>query len=1091
MKDDTSSLRALARSIRSDADSVIAHTISTFGETAFSIDGDLLESGPYKINGGKAAERHMANMMRQEGKTSSTRRRTEEYTSQSGNRRERRSTSPREKIAERLLQRQASESRDDRSRLYAQGRRARPPDGKLAVEAPTNTHARTLSDSFSSQESSRLVDSISRPRNRSLQTTNDDSSVAGSEMTSPTITIQDTESSRTTLSSSPSSSWTPPASSRTTLGSDLLQRSPSRYSWRAEPPLDRRSPPTPQLLIPNQHSEERISLWGAIRRHPSVARFSILNPSSKPPPPSSPVTPPSAYKRGHVRAENDVNRSVDFKQEELPALVEATQEGRDQQVEYLLDQGANLEEVTPMTRRTALAVAAHCGKDEIARILLGRGANLETSDFAGMTPLHLAADRGHNSMVNLLVSWDAMVNCGTPALKTPLRLAVDGHHHEVAQTLLQSGARVNSRDNRELTALHAAAKEGDLVMVNILVSHKADLEARDAESMAAIHYAAAGGHIAVVEKFFERKVPVDYPGEAEMTPLMIACATGKTDMVKFLIKKKANLKKTSDRGMTALHWACYHGQKDVVDLLVQRKISIELGTSDSLKPLHVAVQSKSWDTVEYLLRSKASKDSFCSRGWRPLHYACDVGDTKIVELLLNYKVDVEATNHDQQRAIHIATLRGCHEAVAKLLGRNATYDCLDKNGDRPLTLACMQGDLQMTRVLLNRGASLRLKFKPGQSYEDSPMCVAAQHGHHKIIVELIKREASVRQTDERGWQPLRYAAYHGHADIVETLLQYEASVLALNLGAFGISTSDRIGFANNVTENNKVQILEMLRTAEALERSKQEAAERVNFPVQHGYAEMESYSPGSRPNLASRNPFRTRAQPASNSANPTPTVPSWPAPSVFDTDDPPVRNSVAHIAAMSSRISSAPSIVNHEPLLPGFSTGTPLPSHNSLPRRAQTTRPRSTVSGLFSDEASSVSPMPSVNISRSITVASSRTPAPTRTPPLPPTITPAAPTYFAYHPSMSQASERPAASDGLTPAERQQLLELTCGDCKSAQKLAPDLTCTTCRSNVFQFSHHAQQASSGPASNTSDGTPRMSHLSGPVYEMPVRDVNDE
>jgi ankyrin repeat protein len=632
-------------------------------------------------------------------------------------------------------------------------------------------------------------------------------------------------------------------------------------------------------------------------------------------------------------------------------------------------------------------------------------------------------------------------------------------------------------------------------MVNLLIAHDADLEARDAEGMAAIHYAAEGGHIGIVESFLSKKVHVDYTGKSEMTPLMIACSTGKTEMAKLLVRRKANTRHKSDHGMTALHWACFHGQRDIVELLVQRKVTIDAQTSDGRTPLQIAILSKSFDTVEYLLRNKASIEASCAQAWRPIHYACKVADGKIVDLLLSRKANVESSNNAGQRSLHVATIQGSLDIVRKLLDKNASIDCLDKTGERPLTLAVLHGHLDIMQALLSRGAALRLKFKQGQSHEDSPICIAAREGHYEIVLELIKKGASVRQTDERGWQPLRYAAHYGHPEITEALLQHGASVAALNLGAHGFSTSARIGFAHGVPDDRRSQIMEILETAEAIERSQQEIAERTQYPVRNGLVEIDSSATSERANI-----------PPLPSPQWTPTVlqservsPSQPllGTQYSQWREPFPRHNVSHIAAVSPRMSSPASVESD------FSTAAASrPSSEAYqqsqsipPRRAQTTRPRSNLSGIHSvDDVYGDTTSAPTSFSRSISAATPRAAPPVRAPPPPPLqqrIQTPPPAYLSPALPIPQTDSALPQEAEISIEERLQVLRLTCAQCIRAGRQAPDFSCVSCRSNVFRHDHNSQQTASVVAashSNEDEEESRMQHTSGPVYEMYVPGV---
>lgn len=117
---------------------------------------------------------------------------------------------------------------------------------------------------------------------------------------------------------------------------------------------------------------------------------------------------------------------------------------------------------------------------------------------------------------------------------------------------------------------------------------------------------------------------------------------------------------------------------------------------------------------------------------------------------------------------------------------------------------------------------MRSRYSKGPSHEDSPLCIAAKHGHLSIVEECVRRGASVRQRDEHNWQPLRYAAYHAHPEVCQYLLANGASVSGLNTpGSFGFNlTASRIGFAPDIgiEEFQRQSVLMLLNDAEVREQ---------------------------------------------------------------------------------------------------------------------------------------------------------------------------------------------------------------------------------------------------------------------------------
>lgn len=536
-------------------------------------------------------------------------------------------------------------------------------------------------------------------------------------------------------------------------------------------------------------------------------------------------------RRGRRHSDTDIHCSIDFTTHDgrtAPPLVQAAQNGSGTEIEELLDQGVNIESRHERTKRTALAVACHCGNDDVVAILLSRGANPRDKDALGMTPLHLAATRGHYRVIECLLKEDVEVDAMGPDRKTPLRLATENGHIEVASLLLNERAKVNARDVSNLTALHSAARIGDDEVVSLLLRYKADIEAKDGNFMAAIHHASENNRPNIVHMLLAKKANIEALGRESMSPLALACASGSTDVVQLLLQHKASTKHKGDGDMSPLHWASYNGHSDIVDMLLDKKtslakVSVDTRTRDGRSPLHLAVLSDNFATAEVLLRRGASVECQCNKALRPLHYAAmSAQSPDLVQLLLGHGASTEAECGDGRRPLHYVSSAGNIMVLGLLLRRGALVDARDGSGDRALQIASARGELEVVRLLLDGGAEMRSRYSKGPSHEDSPVCIAAKHGHLSIVEEFVRRGASVRQRDEHNWQPLRYAAYHAHPEVCQYLLANGASVSGLNTpGSFGFNlTASRIGFAPDIgiNEFQRQSVLMLLNDAEVREQ---------------------------------------------------------------------------------------------------------------------------------------------------------------------------------------------------------------------------------------------------------------------------------
>ena len=87
----------------------------------------------------------------------------------------------------------------------------------------------------------------------------------------------------------------------------------------------------------------------------------------------------------------------------------------------------------------------------------------------------------------------------------------------------------------------------------------------------------------------------------------------------------------------------------------------------------------------------------------------------------------------------------------------------------------MDGDIEAVKQHLAAGADVNAK---DAILEETPLNIAATHGHKEIAELLIAEGADVNAKDEIGWTPLLVAAYRGKKEIAELLIAKGASVNA-------------------------------------------------------------------------------------------------------------------------------------------------------------------------------------------------------------------------------------------------------------------------------------------------------------------------
>ena len=106
---------------------------------------------------------------------------------------------------------------------------------------------------------------------------------------------------------------------------------------------------------------------------------------------------------------------------------------------------------------TPLIKAVERGKENRVERLLEDGADVNEVDEKGMTPLHHAARRGHDDMTHMLLARGASVNAQDQDGNTPLHLAAKSNHDETMVELLIAGANRSVRNKEGKTPADLAS----------------------------------------------------------------------------------------------------------------------------------------------------------------------------------------------------------------------------------------------------------------------------------------------------------------------------------------------------------------------------------------------------------------------------------------------------------------------------------------------------------------------------------------------------------------------------------------------------------------------------------------------------------
>jgi len=182
-------------------------------------------------------------------------------------------------------------------------------------------------------------------------------------------------------------------------------------------------------------------------------------------------------------------------------LLQAAKEGNLQNVQILLDKGANVNSKDNYGY-PALYFAAQNGHTEIVKIMLKKGAEVNTKTIDGVTALWIAASNGHIEVVKSLLEKNAEVNNVKRSKidnATALMQAALSGHTEIVKLLLEKGADVNAKTNDGVTALIMASQKGHIEIVKSLLEKGADINVKDNDGETAIEVARKNSHTDIAQ----------------------------------------------------------------------------------------------------------------------------------------------------------------------------------------------------------------------------------------------------------------------------------------------------------------------------------------------------------------------------------------------------------------------------------------------------------------------------------------------------------------------------------------------------------------------------------------------------------------
>mmetsp|Transcript_17521 Transcript_17521/g.29542 ORF Transcript_17521/g.29542 Transcript_17521/m.29542 type:complete len:215 (+) Transcript_17521:1438-2082(+) len=176
----------------------------------------------------------------------------------------------------------------------------------------------------------------------------------------------------------------------------------------------------------------------------------------------------------------------------------------------------------------------------------------------------------------------------------------------------------------------------------------------------------------------------------------------------------------------------------VIESLLENSANIEAQDEQKCTPLHLACKKGSQECVELLLRRGANIMAQDNRKWTSLHYGAYNGQPRAVNYVMKKEADFDK----------LYDIKNSQSKTAFMISKSENV----KKAFNHIWKACKQGDLDMVRILIREGQDMNQKTF---DRENSPMHIAARHGHYLIVKFLLDNGAAIT-TNNMGQTPFQY-----------------------------------------------------------------------------------------------------------------------------------------------------------------------------------------------------------------------------------------------------------------------------------------------------------------------------------------------
>ncbi len=287
----------------------------------------------------------------------------------------------------------------------------------------------------------------------------------------------------------------------------------------------------------------------------------------------------------------------------------------------LINSGANLNTLT-IDNKTALHMATYYNYYDLCSFLVANKCKLNVQDTSGHTALHIAIEFKRDHISKFLINAEADINMHTNKKKSAIILAVENNCHEIVDLLQQKGAELPKDKELMNSLLHSAVLNGFQDISEELVTNGADITSLDNKGRNLLHNAAMVGNMAWVSKIVDMGWNINKIDYTNRTATTLANDWGNSDVVKFLkdnggVLSKPNIVEITGKAKSEIK-VTYIANMGFMVSSVSKTVMIDalFGTSSSyLYPSALVIDkinqlNKPFESVDLMMVTHAHYDHF-------------------------------------------------------------------------------------------------------------------------------------------------------------------------------------------------------------------------------------------------------------------------------------------------------------------------------------------------------------------------------------------------------------------------------------------------------------------------------------------------